>query len=121
MAQYWALTWNVKPGTEQAVEELFRNSGRPEHVIRDADGREKGKLLSTLVFMKQNMVVRVIEFEGEFQDVAQHMGRQQEVQDFERQLDQYLAEPRDMSKPQGVRQFFTSAAMHCVLARRHDA
>jgi hypothetical protein len=120
MSQFWALTWAVKQGSEQQVEELFRASGRPDHVVRGPDGEPRGRLLSTLVFMKDSTVVRVIEFEGEFADVAQHMGRQQEVVDLERKLDEHLAVPRDMSTPEGVREFFRSAAMRPVLVRRHD-
>jgi SchA/CurD like domain-containing protein len=120
MSQYWGLTWKVKPGTEQIVEELFRNSGRPEHVIRGEDGAVKGKLLSTIVLMKDNVVVRLIEFEGDLRDVAQHMRRQKEVVDLERGLDQYLETPRDMSTPEGVQKFFREASMRCILARQHD-
>jgi hypothetical protein len=120
MSQFYALTWKVKPGTEQAVADLFQNSGRPDHTIRGEDGSVIGKLLSTLVFMQNNTVVRVIEFEGEFRDVARHMGQQQEVQDLERALDGYLETPRDMRTPEGVQKFFREASMQCILARRHD-
>ena len=101
MAQVWALMWHVKPGSEEAVEELFKNSGRPEHVIRDEDGNEKGMLLGTYVLMKDNWVIRVIEFDGEFMDVAVHMREQQEVVDLEEELDDHLLEPRDMSDTGG--------------------
>lgn len=120
MAQVWALMWQVKPGSEQEVESIFQNAGRPEHVILDEDGNEKGKLLGTYVLMKENTVVRVIEFEGEFTDVAVHMREQQEVVDLERQLDEHLLEPRDMSTPEGARDFFMKTAMRCVSSRRHD-
>jgi hypothetical protein len=120
MSQVWALTWKVQPGTEQIVEELFRN-GRPEHDIRGADGSVKGRLLNTYVLMKDNTIVRVIEFEGcELPDVAQHMGRQPAIIALERELDKYLETPRDMSTPQGARQFFQEASMRCILSRRHD-
>lgn len=120
MAQVWALMWQIKPGSEEEVESLFKNSGRPEHVILDEDGKEKGKLLGTYVLMKDNWVVRVIEFDGEFMDVAVHMREQQEVADLERQLDDHLLEPRDMTTPEGARDFFMKTSMRCVLARRHD-
>ncbi len=41
MGEYFAVMWNVKRGTEQAVEELFRNYGRPESVVRGEDGSEQ--------------------------------------------------------------------------------
>ena len=120
MAQVWALMWDIKPGSEEAVEAIFKNSGRPEHVIRDEDGNQKGMLLGTYVLMKDTTVVRVIEFEGEFMDVAVHMRKQQEVVDLEAQLDEHLLEPRDMSTPEGARDFFMKTAMRPILARRHD-
>ncbi len=120
MAQLWALMWKVKPGTESEVEELFRNYGRPDHVLRGPDGTERGRLLSTQVFMKDNVVVRVIEFEGEIAALAHHLKNQPVVQELEAKLDQYLETPRDMSTPEGAQKFFRETAMRCILARRHD-
>ncbi len=120
MSQHWALTWPVKRGSEAKVQELFRESGRPAHVIRDPDGNPCGKLLHTSVFMRENVVVRIIEFEGQFSDVVRHMASQKEVRELERDLEQYLEEPRDLSTPQGARAYFSKVAMQCVLDRRHD-
>ncbi|MFC0437086.1 SchA/CurD-like domain-containing protein [Kutzneria buriramensis] len=120
MSQQWALTWNVKRGTEAEVIRLFERSGRPDHTVRNASGEVVGLLRRTSVFMRQNTVVRVIEFDGEFIDVAKHMGQQQEVRDLERALDQYLEVERDMSTPEKTAAFFASASMRCILSRRHD-
>jgi SNF2 family DNA or RNA helicase len=120
MADYWALMWKVRPGTEEAVQELFKNYGRPEHIIRDEEGNEKGRLLKTWVFMKGNTIVRVVEVEGSLADVAVHMGKQPAIRDLEEKLDQYLAEPRDMSTPEGARKFFMESSMQCLVARSHD-
>jgi hypothetical protein len=120
MPEYMALKWTVKPGTEQAVEELFRNYGRPDHVVRAPDGSEQGRLLSTQVFMQGNTVVRVMEFEGDQAAVARHLQQQPAVRDLETKLDEYLEVPRDMSTPEGARKFFRESGMRCVLARRHD-
>ena len=76
MAQQWALTWNVKPGTEEEVVRLFEESGRPDHTVRNAAGEEVGLLRRTSVFMRGNQVIRVIEFDGEFIDVAIHERRE---------------------------------------------
>jgi hypothetical protein len=121
MSQQWALTWTVKPGTEERVAELFATSGRPDHVVRDLAGAVVGRLIRTSVFLRQNQVVRVIEFDGEFLDVARHMGRQREVRELEAALDEYLEVPRDISTPQAAAAFFASASMRCILSRRHDA
>jgi hypothetical protein len=120
MAQLSALIWNVRPGTEGEVEELFRNYGRPDHRILGPDGSEQGLLLSTQVFMKDNTVVRVMEFEGDFRMLARHLQTQPAVRELEEKLDQYLETPRDMSTPEGAQKFFREASMRCILARRYD-
>jgi hypothetical protein len=120
MSDFWALLWKVKPGTEDKVRELFQNYGRPDPVVKDAEGNEKGRLLATQVFMRDNTIVRVMEIDGALPDVAAHLGRQPAIQELETQLDQYLEQPRDMSDPEGARKFFMSTMMECVLARRED-
>jgi SchA/CurD like domain len=120
MPNYFAMTWKVRPGTEDKVIELFENYGRPEHTITDEDGNVKGKLLSTTVWMKDNTIVRVIEFDGSIIDVAPHMGRQQAIRELEDALDQYIETPRDMSTPEGARKFFMESAMRPLAVRRWD-
>ena len=120
MSEHWAMTWTVKPGAEREVEELFRNYGTPEHVFRDDEGNEQGRLIATQVFMKDNMIVRVMEFEGDRRTLVQHLRRQPAVQALERKLDEYLEVPRDMSTPEGAQEFFRRAGMRCLLARRGD-
>jgi hypothetical protein len=114
------MMWSVRPGTEEEVVQLFEDYGRPEHVIKDEKGDVKGKLLSTTVYMKDNVVVRAIEFEGSIADVAPHMGRQPAIRELEDKLDAYIEKPRDMSTPEGARAFFLETAMRCVVARRWD-
>jgi hypothetical protein len=121
MSDYYAMTWNVRKGTEDEVQALFEDYGRPDHKIVDEDGNRVGTLLATQVFMKDNTVVRVVEAEApSFIDVAKHMRKQKPIQDLEQKLDPYLEEPRDMSTPQGAAEFFMKSAMKCVVSRRHD-
>ena len=120
MGQFWALLWTIKPGSEKAVEDAFLSYGRPDHVVRDDEGNEKGRLLATQVFMKDNVIVRVIEFEGSILDVAPHMGRQAAIRELEEKLDPHISEARDMSTPEGAREFFMSTTMRCLIDRRHD-
>ena len=121
MADLWALMWRVKPGSEEAVAELFQNYGRPDHVIRDQEGNEKGRLISTMVFMKGDTIVRVVEIEGaSLPEVAAHMGKQPAVKELEDKLDEHLLEPRDMSTPEGARKFFMESSMRTLIHRRHD-
>ena len=35
-------------------------------------------------------------------------------------LDEHIAEPRDMSTPDGAREFFMKSIMELLVARRHD-
>jgi hypothetical protein len=112
--------WTVKPGTEDQVVELFSNYTSPEHIVRDEEGNEKGKLLSTQVFMKGNVVVRVAEIDGEMRDVAPHLGRDPGIRELEAKLDPLLENERDMSNPEGARKFFMESAMRCLVARRLD-
>jgi hypothetical protein len=121
VAQHYALYWTVKPGTEDKVRELFKNYGRPDPVVKDAEGNDTGgRLISSQVFLKGNIVVRVMEVEGSLPEAAAHLGRQPAIQELESQLDPLLEEPRDMSDPQGAREFFMRTIMETVLSRRHD-
>jgi len=121
MSDYYALMWDIKEGSQDTVRELFHNYGRPDPVIRDDDGNEIGRLLGTQVFMRGTTIVRVVEAEApSFIDVAKHMRQQKAIQDLEDQLDEHLAEPRDMSTPEGARDFFLKCAMECLVSRKHD-
>ncbi len=122
MPEYWALLWEIKPGSEEAVVELFKDYGIPDHIVKDADGNDTGgKLLATWVFMKGTTIVRVVEIENStLPEVAAHMGRQEAIKELERKLDDHLASPRDMSTPEGARKFFMESSMRCLVARRVD-
>ena len=122
MSQYFALMWDVKPGTEDQVRELFHNYGRPDHTIRDPEGNQVGTLLSTQVFMKGNTVVRVVETTDEvtLPIVGMHMGRQPAIRELEDKLDPLILEPRDMSTDEGAREFFIKSFMELLVSRRHD-
>jgi len=119
--RYWALTWKVKPGTEQKVRELFAAYGRPDHTVRDAAGNEIGTLFGTQVYMKDNVIVRVVETDvDDLRVLAMHMGRQPAIRELETKLDEYLEVPRDMSTPEGAGKFFRETSMDCLVSRRHD-
>ena len=64
--------------------------------------------------------MRAVEIEGALPEVAAHMGRQPEIQELEEKLDEHLAEPRDMSDPEGARKFFIESIMRTLVVRRHD-
>jgi SchA/CurD like domain len=109
-----ALYYPLKPGSEKVVGDLFRASGRPQFTVRDDSGQTVGRLLGTMAFVGEGKAVRVIEVNGALPQVAGHMSRQPEVREFERQLEEHLAVPRDMRSPDGARAFFREAAMDSV-------
>lgn len=118
MSTWHALFYPIKAGSEEAVKELFRTSGRPQFEITGPDGKVVGRLLATMAFVGQEAAIRVIEVDGPLPLVAAHMSRQPEVKEFERQLEEHLTEERDMLSPEGARAFFQRAGMENVLNRR---
>ena len=81
MSDWWALMWDVKPGSEEAVQELFKSYQSPDPVVKDEEGNEKGKLLRTVVFMKVKRSCGPWRSRGALPEVAAHLGRQPEIQD----------------------------------------
>jgi hypothetical protein len=120
MSTWLALLYKMKPGVQEAVTEIFQQSGRPDHDVRDDEGNVVGRLLTTMVFVGPEAAVRVIEVDGDPRVVAGHISRQDEVKEFERKIEQYLAEPRDLSNPEGARAFFHRSGMQNVLTRRYE-
>jgi SchA/CurD like domain len=120
MSTWHALFYPLKPGSEDKVKELFKTSGRPQFDVTDENGKPVGRLLGTMAFVGREMAVRVMEVEGALPLVAAHMSRQPAVRAFERELEDHLAAPRDMTTPEGAREFFRNAALELVLSRRHD-
>ncbi|HEY7598044.1 MAG TPA: SchA/CurD-like domain-containing protein [Actinophytocola sp.] len=117
MSTWHALIYPITAGSEEAVKELFRTSGRPDFEVKDENGKVVGRLLATMAFVGTEAAIRVIHVDGPLPLVAAHMSRQPEVREFERQLEEYLSEPRDMVSPEGARAFFQKAGMENVLYR----
>ncbi len=121
MRQFSAVMWKVKPGFDEELASLFENSKRPDTaVILDETGAEAAKLLSTAVFLKDDTVVRVIQYEGELTAVMRHMAGQQVVRELEEELAKYLVEPRETDSPQAFREFFQRTSMRRLLQRWAD-
>jgi hypothetical protein len=115
VAERYALYFTVKPGTEEKVAELFANYARPQR-----SGEGGARLLGTTVFMKDNIVIRVLDVEGPLEQVMAHLSRQPAIRDLEAQLEEYLEIPRDMSTPEGARAFFGRARMRQLVHRSAD-
>lgn len=110
--QRYAITFRVKPGSVERVQELLATYEPPEWTTPDGT-----RLLSTSVFMKDDLVVRMMEIEGNLGSAMAHLSRQPSIQALERELDQHLVEPRDLSSPEGARAFFSRAMMRTVTTR----
>ncbi|GLW63933.1 SchA/CurD [Actinomadura rubrobrunea] len=112
---YAAITYRVKPGCEDELEKIFADFKRvdtPE--MRDENGEPVGRLLGTAVFVKDEFMVRVIHYEGDFAAIARHMARQQGVHNVEQKLAPYLTHRRPASSPEEFKQNFQNALMRCV-------
>jgi len=112
---YAAISYRVKPGFDAEIRDVFARFQRvdtPE--LRDAGGAAAGRLLGTAVFLKDDVVVRVIHYEGDFRAIGAHMAAQHGVHTVEDELAPYLAEPRDTSTPEAFGAYFRNAVMECV-------
>ncbi|GAA4057962.1 MULTISPECIES: SchA/CurD-like domain-containing protein [Actinomadura] len=110
--QRHAVMFRIKPGSQDAVRKLMSGYRAPRQL---ADG--KSRLISTSVFMKDDIVVRMIEIEGDLPTLMRHLSQDPNIQKLERELERHLAEKRDMSTPEGASEYFRKAMMETVTTR----
>jgi hypothetical protein len=110
-----ALAFRVRPGTEERVASLLAGYTAPK-----LDIDEHTRLLRTTVFLQDTLVVRVIEVQGDISAVARHLAQDPNIQRVERELNQYLEEPYDISDPAARRAFFATRLMSLVTHRRAE-
>ncbi|GGZ07797.1 TcmI family type II polyketide cyclase [Streptomyces nitrosporeus] len=114
-----ALTFTVKPGTEDIVAKILADYDSPQARVD-----ENTRLRRTSLFMHGNRVVRAVEVEGDLMAALRHVSRQPEVRAVEEAINPYLEQDRDLADPDSARMFFTRAALptvHHVKAGRHTA
>ncbi|AGL16639.1 SchA/CurD-like domain-containing protein [Actinoplanes sp. N902-109] len=112
---YAAISYRIKPGHDDEIAELFAGFRRVSSpVLHDEGGQANGRLLGTAVFIKDDVLVRVIHYEGDFAAVGRHMAAQQGVHDLEGKLAPYLAVPRDTRTPEAFQAYFRDAVMRPV-------
>ncbi|OEJ22802.1 protein in whiE locus [Streptomyces agglomeratus] len=104
-----ALTFTVRPGSEQAVANILAGYTSPA-----AQVDEYTRLRRTSLFMHGNRVVRAVEVEGDLLAALRHVARQPEIRAVEEAINPYLEEDRDLDDPQSARLFFTRAALPAV-------
>ena len=108
----YALTFTVRPGTEEQVAAILADYPRPATVI---DGGSR--LLATTVFMTGNHVVRVIEVEGALPVIMRHLAQDERIRQVEQSLNPFLQVQRDLTDPGSAREFFARAFMTRALHR----
>jgi hypothetical protein len=98
-----ALTYDVKPGYEKELTEIFNHFRRVPRSTIESAGDEAGKteIFATAVFIRDDTLVRVIEYSGDLEAVARHMAMQPGVREVERKLKPYLSKPRDTDTVEG--------------------
>ncbi|MBO8188119.1 MULTISPECIES: SchA/CurD-like domain-containing protein [Streptomyces] len=112
---YAAITYRVKPGHEDEIAEIFANFKRVDTPdLAGDDGEQAGRLLGTGVFIKDDVMVRVIHYEGDFAAVGKHMAQQKGVHILEEKLQPYLAEKRDTASPEAFAAYFRDATMRSI-------
>ncbi|MCQ4084267.1 SchA/CurD [Streptomyces sp. RB6PN25] len=113
---YAAITYRVKPGHEEEIAEIFAGFQRVNtpDLPSDEPGTTAGRLLGTGVFIKDDVMVRVIHYEGDFAAVGRHMAAQRGVHVLEEKLQPYLKEPRDTSTSEGFAAYFKDATMRSI-------
>ncbi|MFI8534931.1 SchA/CurD-like domain-containing protein [Streptomyces aquilus] len=104
-----ALTFTVKPGSEEAVAEILAGYASPESRVDDTT-----QLCRTSLFMHGNRVVRAIEVRGDLLAALRHVAKQPEVRAVEEAINPYLEQDRDLDDPEAARLFFTRAALPAV-------
>ncbi|GAA2231831.1 MULTISPECIES: SchA/CurD-like domain-containing protein [Streptomyces] len=113
-----ALTFTVKPGSEEIVAKILADYASPEPQVDDTT-----RLCRTSLFMHGNRVVRAIEVRGDLLAALRHVARQPEVRAVEEAINPHLEQDRDLNDPESARVFFTRAALpavHHVTAERQN-
>ena len=108
-----ALTFAVKPGSEQTVAGILAGYTSPAAKVDDTT-----RLVRTSLFMRGNQVVRSVEVSGDLVAALRHVAAQPEVRAVEEAINPYLEQARDLSDPLSARDFFLRAALPAV---RHHA
>ncbi|WP_410601157.1 SchA/CurD-like domain-containing protein [Amycolatopsis sp. lyj-90] len=112
---YAAITYEVKPGHEDEIAEIFAGFQRVDTPdLRDESGEHAGRLVGTAVFIKGGFMVRVIHYEGDFAAIGRHMATQRGVHELEAKLAPYLVRQRDTSNPEAFGKYFRAAGMRCI-------
>jgi hypothetical protein len=110
-----AIRYHIKDGYRNEITEIFGNFRRVDDpVVRDDSGTQVGRILATAVFLEGPTMVRVIQYEGDLDEIARYMAVQPGVRRVERELAPYLASPRHTSTPEDFVETFRGSLMRCI-------
>lgn len=110
-----AINYPIKAGHEDEISAIFQNFTRvasPD--LADEEGNLVGRLLGTAVFINDDVLIRVIHYEGDFAPVGRHMGSHPGVHSLESQLQPYLREERDTGTVEKFSTHFENSLMRCI-------
>ncbi|WMX44580.1 SchA/CurD-like domain-containing protein [Streptomyces roseicoloratus] len=110
-----AITYDIKPGYEKELAAVFGDFKRVRSSrVEGASGEQAGTILATAVFLRDDTLVRVIEYTGDLEAVARHMASQPGVREVERKLKPYLSRPRDTDTVEGFVATFKRSLLNTV-------
>jgi len=107
-----AITYDIEAGHEDEVAEVFSNFRRPASPT--VPGRSDTSIKATAVFIRDGLLVRFIEYEGDLEAVARYMAAQPGVQEVERKLKPFLSKPRDTGTVDGFVRTFQRSLLRSV-------
>jgi hypothetical protein len=108
----YALFFTVRPGTEEQAAEILRNYGRPS-----VQAGVNTQMFSTSVFMKGNMIVRIVDIDGDLKDLIGHLPTQNAIRKAEEALEPLLEQPRNLNDPADAQRFFQNSLMQRITHR----
>ncbi|MGW5869045.1 SchA/CurD-like domain-containing protein [Streptomyces sp. NPDC055239] len=110
-----AITYDIKPGYEKELTEIFGDFKRVKgSQVKDQAGASAGTILATAVFLREDTLMRVIEYTGDLEAVARHMASQPGVREVEKKLKPYLSKPRDTDTVEGFVATFRRSLLNTV-------
>ncbi|GAA1700765.1 SchA/CurD-like domain-containing protein [Fodinicola feengrottensis] len=94
--RFAALSYRVRAGATDQVRRIFSPQGfqrAASPAVVDAAGREVGYMAATALFLKDTTMVRISQYEGEFDDLGRHIARLPGARRAEEALAGWLDEP----------------------------
>jgi hypothetical protein len=113
---YMAITYPFVPGNEDELRKLLAGpaEGVPP-VALDASGEVVGRLLGTAVFTHDDLLIRVIHYEGDQEAVIRHIGERVTGTGVHDKLTPYLPAAHELNSIERFVDFFHERRLPCLL------